>query len=78
MNLLNRIDPERNMKRWYVVTVQPTLLDDCSVVCGWGRKGTAQQQWRALPVGTVEEAQGMAQQIVERKRGRGYEVVERA
>jgi predicted DNA-binding WGR domain protein len=75
MDLLKRIDYEKNMRRWYLVTVQPTLLDECSVVCGWGRKGTVQQQWRALPAETPEEAEGMARRIVEKKRRRGYEVV---
>ena len=72
MIFLTRIDPAQNMARWYVVGVQPTLFDKISVVCGWGRIGTAYERWRVLPVGSQEQADEMATRIVEKKTRRGY------
>ena len=36
VTVLVRIEPEKKMDRWYSVTVQPTLLDPCAVICAWG------------------------------------------
>ncbi|MHA6688712.1 WGR domain-containing protein [Mesorhizobium sp. A556] len=40
---LRRIDPTRNMARFYVLSVQPTLFGGVSVVRNWGRIGTSGQ-----------------------------------
>jgi predicted DNA-binding WGR domain protein len=40
---LHRIDPRRNMRRFYALTVQPTLFGGASLVRCWGRIGTAGQ-----------------------------------
>lgn len=37
---LRRIDPDRNMARFYVLSVQPTLFGGTSLVRNWGRIGT--------------------------------------
>lgn len=37
---LERIDPALNMRRFYWLTVQPTLFGGASLVREWGRIGT--------------------------------------
>ncbi|WP_082837329.1 WGR domain-containing protein [Labrenzia sp. OB1] len=38
---LTRIDPHRNMARFYVLSVEPTLFGDYAVQRRWGRLGTS-------------------------------------
>lgn len=40
---LRRIDPARNMRRFYCLTVQPTLFGGASLIRDWGRIGTRGQ-----------------------------------
>ncbi len=42
---LHRIDPERNMHRFYLLTVQPTLFGGVSVIRNWGRIGSSGRPW---------------------------------
>jgi len=70
--LLIRVDPERNMNRFYSVTIQATLFHKHAVVCGWGRRGTPQARWRILPVENQSAAQALAAKIVQRKIRKGY------
>ena len=37
---LRRIDPSRNMRRFYTLAIQPTLFGGASVIRNWGRIGT--------------------------------------
>lgn len=37
---LRRIDPLRNMSRFYVMALEPTLFGDVALVRQWGRIGT--------------------------------------
>jgi predicted DNA-binding WGR domain protein len=69
---LIRVDPARNIHRWYVVGVQATLLDTWAVVCGWGSLRTRYERWRIIPCASAEEAQGRMAQIVAAKQRRGY------
>ena len=72
MILLQRIHPEVNENRWYLVAVQPTLFHPWAVVIAWGRRDNDFQQWRVIPVETEEQARDMAERIVARKIRRGY------
>lgn len=36
---LRRIEPEKNMARFYEISLQPTLFGDVAVVRHWGRIG---------------------------------------
>jgi len=36
---LEKIDPAQNHWRWYVLSVQPTLFDEWSLIREWGRLG---------------------------------------
>ncbi|MFC5843765.1 MULTISPECIES: WGR domain-containing protein [Phyllobacteriaceae] len=38
---LRRIDPSRNMRRFYTLAIQPTLFGGASVIRNWGRIGTS-------------------------------------
>ena len=37
--VLERVDPARNMARYYVLSVEPTLFGDAALVREWGRIG---------------------------------------
>jgi predicted DNA-binding WGR domain protein len=39
--VLERIDPARNMARFYVLSIEPTLFEDLALVRRWGRIGSA-------------------------------------
>jgi predicted DNA-binding WGR domain protein len=39
-NLLYRIDPARNMRRFYHLTIETDLLGDTVLIRRWGRIGT--------------------------------------
>jgi predicted DNA-binding WGR domain protein len=41
---VERIEPEKNMARFYALAVQPTLSGEVSLVRSWGRIGTRGQQ----------------------------------
>ncbi len=40
---LRRIDPAQNMRRFYCLTVQPTLFGGASLIRNWGRIGNRGQ-----------------------------------
>lgn len=68
---LRRIDPAQNMRRFYLLSVQPTLFGGASLVRHWGRIGTNGQSMME----TFDEpaAAGHALIRLERvKRRRGY------
>jgi predicted DNA-binding WGR domain protein len=41
---LRRVDPTRNMARYYTLSLQPTLFGEVSLVRQWGRIGTRGRQ----------------------------------
>lgn len=50
--LLERIDPERNMQRFYRLELQPSLFGEIGVVRSWGRigaRGQTRTDWHAAP-----------------------------
>lgn len=72
---LRRIDPSRNMARFYVLSIQPTLFGGSSVVREWGRIGT-RGQCKVELVEDTEQAIVVRDRIERSKRGRGYKDVE--
>jgi predicted DNA-binding WGR domain protein len=40
MSFLTRIDPTRNINRFYVVELMPSLFGDWTVMREWGRRGS--------------------------------------
>lgn len=74
MILLNHIEPADNLNRWYLVSIQSTLFFPCAVIIAWGRRDNDFQQWRAIPVDTLDNAQELAAKIVKKKLQRGYHI----
>lgn len=68
---LRRIDPSQNMRRFYVLAIQPTLFGGASVIRNWGRIGTNGQ----LKIETFDsnyDAETAAMRLQKAKRRRGY------
>ncbi len=42
--LLHRIDPARNMARFYALSIEPSLFDDVALLRRWGRIGRRGRQ----------------------------------
>ena len=72
MSMLTRIEPEKNMNRWYFVGIQPTLFEPWAVICAWGNRRTRYARMRSLPAESLEVAEEMADSIVAKKVRRGY------
>jgi predicted DNA-binding WGR domain protein len=72
--LFRRINPEKNEARFYLLLVQPSLLDDYAVLRVWGRIGGHQRQM-ATPCASAEEAQALARRLIRRRLQHGYQVV---
>jgi predicted DNA-binding WGR domain protein len=69
--LLHRIDPSRNMARFYALAIQPTLFGEISLLRAWGRIGTRGR--RLVETYTDSEAAAAAfARMEKRKRRRGY------
>jgi predicted DNA-binding WGR domain protein len=68
---LHRIDPARNMARFYRLTSTPSLFGDICVVREWGRIGRPGRM-RIDLYGKVEEAIGARLALERSKRRRGY------
>lgn len=69
---LIRIDPNKNMYRFYEVHVQSTLFDQHSVVCTWGSIKSRYHRVRMIKTETPEEAKKFADQIIQQKTKKGY------
>ena len=73
METLIKIDPEKHMYRWYSVVIQSTLVDGIAVIYGWGSLKSSFQQWRMVQMGSMEEAERYASEIVAKKLQSGYQ-----
>ncbi|CAM5289524.1 putative DNA-binding WGR domain protein [Aquamicrobium terrae] len=69
--LLNRIDPARNMARYYSVAIEPTLFGWSSVVRDWGRIGRTARRRLDLYDGK-DQALAAAGRLLADKLRRGY------
>ena len=68
---LERIDPSRNVARFYQVDIRPTLFGEWAVVAQWGRIGTygrTREDWFS----SLTDAEAARHRRVSRKRRRGY------
>lgn len=68
---LFRVDPARNMARFYQLDVQPTLFGEWAVVREWGRIGRAGTV-RSTPYGTAAAAEAARARQLRLKERRGY------
>jgi predicted DNA-binding WGR domain protein len=69
--VLDRLDPSCNMARYYVLSIEPSLFGDATLIREWGRIGKPGQRRIEL-----YESQSRAVEALEtwlqRKRRRGY------
>ena len=56
MIILQRIDPQKCMYRWYSIRVQPTLINRWSVVCSWGSLQSNFQRQKAISCDSQRDA----------------------
>lgn len=70
-HLLKRIDPDRNMARFYALSVEPTLFGDAALVRQWGRIGT-RGQLKINLFDTKSAAETALARLAKRKLRRGY------
>ncbi|SJM30339.1 WGR domain-containing protein [Mesorhizobium delmotii] len=68
---LRRVDPTQNMRRFYVLAIQPTLFGGVSVIRSWGRIGTNGQSM-VQTFDQSEEADSALVRLELSKRRRGY------
>jgi predicted DNA-binding WGR domain protein len=71
MTTLYRINPQANMARFYAVTIQPTLFGEWTLVREWGRVGR-RPQCLINTYTTLTDAAHATNQLIERKKQRGY------
>src|SRR5271166_2558751 len=71
--VLERVDRAKNMARFYVLSIEPTLFEDLALVRRWGRVGSAGRQRIDLhpsrPIAQIE-----LKKWLDRKRRRGYQL----
>src|SRR5215471_12670810 len=71
MTFLTRTDPTRNINRFYVVQVLPTLFGDWTVLREWGRRGSPGTM-RLSSYQRRNEAETAAQHTIKRRLQHGY------
>lgn len=69
--VLERRDPARNMARFYVLTIEPTLFGDTASVREWGRLGGRGRRRLDLFDGQVQAVEAL-ESWLRRKTRRGY------
>ncbi len=68
---LRRVNPEKNMSRYYRMDVQPDLFGALCLIVEWGRIGRS-GQIRITPYQNEDEAQAAFMKQWKRKERRGY------
>jgi len=69
--MLRRVDPTRNMSRFWSVRLQPSLFEEVLLVRNWGRIGSRGQE-RSYWFSTRQAALAAFEKITSAKRRRGY------
>lgn len=68
---VHRIDPAKNMARFYAMSIEPTLFGDTSLIRSWGRIGT-HGQWRIDLFAHETQAVDHFLALLRKKRKKGY------
>lgn len=68
---LRHVDPAKNMARFYVLALQPTLFGEVALVREWGRIGSPGRV-QVTAYATPEEAEAALRRIERQKERRGY------
>ena len=69
--MLRRVDPTRNMSRFWSARLQPSLFEEVLLVRNWGRIGSRGQE-REYWFSTRQAALAAFEKITSAKRRRGY------
>lgn len=69
--LLHRIDPARNMARYYALSLEPTLFGGMALARRWGRIGTRGAQIVELHPSRAAALEAL-RRVEAAKRRRGY------
>ena len=72
--LMIKVVPEEKMARFYEVHVQSTLLDSHAVVCTWGSIKNGYHRVRMIKTQSVDEAEKIAERIIQQKTKKGYSI----
>jgi predicted DNA-binding WGR domain protein len=72
---LRRIDPARNLRRFYALCTQPTLFGEMSLIRNWGRIGTSGKTMVQTFDGRAETIEAFVR-LERAKRRRGYAVTD--
>ncbi|TAT71426.1 WGR domain-containing protein [Rhizobium ruizarguesonis] len=68
---IERIDPSKNMARFYALSIEPNLFGETSLVRSWGRIGSRGQQ-KIHVFDSETKAVDLLLSLLRRKRSRGY------
>jgi len=71
---LQRVDPKRNMARFYTVWMQCDLFGRTSLMRSWGRIGTTGRV-QSVSFGESDAALDAHANLLRRKLSKGYEIV---
>lgn len=71
MAFLTRTDAAKNLHRFYVVQLAPTLFGEWTLLCEWGRSGSPGTV-RLTSFEQEQEAEKAAQRIIKRRLQHGY------
>jgi predicted DNA-binding WGR domain protein len=69
--VLDRCDPTRNMARYYVLSIEPSLFGDATLIREWGRLGQPGQRRIELYESRSRAVEAL-ETWLQRKRRRGY------
>lgn len=69
---LRKIDPTKNMRRFYRLSVEPTLFGDFALVREWGRVGAKRGRIKEDWLPTAQEAQNALALALKVRLNRGY------
>ncbi|MGR9250065.1 WGR domain-containing protein [Rhizobium leguminosarum] len=72
---IERIDPSKNMARFYALSIEPNLFGGTSLVRSWGRIGSRGQQ-KIHVFDSEAKAVDLLLTLLRRKRSRGYRVLQ--
>jgi predicted DNA-binding WGR domain protein len=71
--VLERVDPARNIARYYVLSIEPTLFAKRTLIRRWGRIGSlGRERLRFFGDDDGSQAQVTLETWLARKRKRGY------
>jgi predicted DNA-binding WGR domain protein len=71
--VLERVDPARNIARYYVLSIEPTLFGKHTLIRRWGRIGSLGRERHQFFGGEdASQAQVTLETWLARKRKRGY------